>query len=71
MTDLALRPEVPKYMPDPQDEKDRIRLDASKVLRGRTGVFKPPSSQKTRPISLMSPLDMTGPNPVSLRDTLL
>ena len=37
----------------------------------RTGVFKPPSSQKTRPISLMSPLDMTGPNPVSLRDTLL
>jgi len=37
----------------------------------RTGVFKPPSSQKTRPISLMSPLDMTGTNPVSLRDTLL
>jgi len=30
------RAAVPKYIPDPQDEKDKIRLDASKVLRGRT-----------------------------------
>jgi hypothetical protein len=42
------RAHVPKYIPDPQDEKDKIRLDASKVLRGRTaGAYTRPLFSST------------------------
>lgn len=63
---------VPNYVPDPLDEKISKEREAAKALREKLGkAFIPPSGQKSRPVAGISPMDPTGPPPVSLRETIL
>jgi hypothetical protein len=63
---------VPKYIPDPLDVKIQNQRAEAKEAREKLGkAFVPPSGLKSRPIASISPMDPTGPPPVSLRDTLL
>lgn len=67
----AINP-VPEYVPDPWDVKINKRREEQKALREKLGKpFIPPSSQKSKPQSLISPMEASGGNPVSLQDTIL
>jgi len=60
----------PEYKPDPLDEKLAKERAERAAERSKKGIFKPNSGFKSRPNSVINPLDVTGPNPVSLVDTL-
>jgi len=60
----------PDYKEDPLDEKMRREREERAAERAKKGIFKPNSGFKSRPNSVINPLDVTGPNPVSLVDTL-
>ena len=67
----AINP-VPEYVPDPLEEKIKSEREKAKETREKLGkAFIPPSSQRSMPVSGISPLEPTGPAPVSLRETIL